>query len=86
MLGLDLSKVNLEKFGLMKLQTLGSLVSAIPELKNIPIADIKPVTDIISYKLSGSFDANRTIGNLLEQSPHLSKLDFSEIDFKFLQC
>ncbi|MEB3218745.1 MAG: hypothetical protein VKN72_21265 [Nostocales cyanobacterium 94392] len=78
--GSDLSKVNLEKFGLMKLQTLGSLVSAIPELKNIPIADIKPVTDLISYKLSGYVDSNQTIGNLLEQSPHLSKLDFSEID------
>ena len=86
--GSDLSKVNLEKFGVIKLQTLGSLVSAIPELENIPIAEIKPVADLLSQKLSASVDGNQTIGNLLGRSagssaslsPHLSKLDFSEID------
>ncbi|NJL79804.1 MAG: hypothetical protein HC907_29005 [Richelia sp. SM1_7_0] len=79
-IGSDLSKVNLEKFGVIKLQTLGSLVSAIPELKNIQAAEVKPIADLLSQKLSGSFNGNQTIGNLLEQSPHLSKLDFSEID------
>ena len=79
-IGSDLSKVNLEKFGVIKLQTLGSLISAIPDLENISIAEVKPVADLLSQKLSASFDGNQTIGNLLEQSPHLSKLDFSEID------
>ena len=76
----DLSKLNLENFGVIKLQTLGSLVSAIPELENIPITQIKPVADLLSQKLSTFFDGNQTIGNLLERSPHLSKLDFSEIN------
>ncbi|MBF2018467.1 MAG: hypothetical protein IGS23_25380 [Rivularia sp. T60_A2020_040] len=79
-IGSDLSKVNLEKFGVIKLQTLGSLVSAIPELENIQAVEVKPIADLLSQKLSGSFDGNQTIGNLLKQSPHLSKLDFSEID------
>ncbi|MGB3642698.1 MAG: hypothetical protein WBA39_34705 [Rivularia sp. (in: cyanobacteria)] len=88
--GEDLSKLNLESFGVIKLQTLGSLVSAIPGLENIPIAEVKPVGDLLSQKLSSLVDANQTIGNLLGRSagssaslsPHLSKLDFSEIDLE----
>ena len=86
----DLSKVNLEKFGVIKLQTLSSLVSAIPELENIPIREVKPIEYLLSQNLSSSLDGNQTIGNLLERSagssaslsPHLSKLDFSEIDLE----
>ena len=63
----DLSKVNLEKFGVIKLQTLSSLVSAIPELENIPIREVKPIEYLLSQNLSSSLDGNQTIGNLLER-------------------
>ncbi|WP_414624387.1 hypothetical protein [Calothrix sp. CCY 0018] len=84
----DASEISLEEFGIMKLQTLGSLVSAIPALENIPINEVKPVEYLLSQNLSGSVDGNQTIGNLLGRSagssaslsPHLGKLDFSQID------
>ncbi|AFY57298.1 hypothetical protein Riv7116_4888 [Rivularia sp. PCC 7116] len=76
----DSKDINLEEFGVMKLQTLGSLVSAIPGLKNTPIGEVKPVEYLLSQNLSSSIDGNQRIGNLLKKSPHLGKLSFSEVD------
>ncbi|MGB7380636.1 MAG: hypothetical protein WA959_29305 [Rivularia sp. (in: cyanobacteria)] len=76
----DSNDINLEEFGVMKLQTLGSLVSAIPGLKNTPIGEVKPVEYLLSQNLSSSIDGNQRIGNLLKKSPHLGKLSFSEVD------
>ena len=76
----DASEISLEEFDVMKLQTLGSLVSAIPELKNIPINEVKPVEYLLSQNLSSSVNGNQRIGNLLKKSPHLGKLSFSEVD------
>lgn len=77
---LNLNKVTLESFGIMKKQTLASLVQAIPDLKRLSIAQVKPVFDVLAQDLSSSFDANQTISNLLQQSPHLGKLDFNQLD------
>ncbi|MBV6622672.1 MAG: hypothetical protein KI793_06950 [Rivularia sp. (in: Bacteria)] len=77
------NRISLEEFSIMKLQTLGSLVSAIPELKNIPISEVKPVEYLLSQNLSGSVDGNKRIGNLLEKSPHLGKLSFSKVDLTY---
>ncbi|MEM7580855.1 MAG: hypothetical protein AAF316_13615 [Cyanobacteria bacterium P01_A01_bin.80] len=76
----DASEISLEEFDVMKLQTLGSLVSAIPGLKNTPIGEVKPVEYLLSQNLSSSVNGNQRIGNLLEKSPHLGKLSFSEIN------
>ncbi len=76
----DSKDINLEEFGVMKLQTLGSLVSAIPGLKNTPIGEVKPVEYLLSQNLSSSIDGSQRIGNLLKKSPHLGKLSFSEVD------
>lgn len=77
----NLNKVTLDSFGIMKKQTLSSLVKAIPDLKTITIAQVKPIYDLLAQDLSSSFvDANQTIGNLLQQSPHLGKLDFNQLD------
>ncbi|WP_245912358.1 hypothetical protein [Brunnivagina elsteri] len=79
---LDLGRSNLGSFGVMKLQTLDSLVKAIPELKDFPISQVKPIFDLLSQNLSTSFDTNQTIGNLLKQSSHLGKLSFDSLDLK----
>ena len=76
----DSGKINLEEFGVMKLQTLGSLFSAIPSLEDTPINKVKPVEYLLSQNLSSSVDGNQRIGNLLKKSPHLGKLSFSEVD------
>lgn len=55
---LDLNKLNLESFGVIKLQTLGSLVNAIPDLKQYTIASVKPIADLLSQDLSTSEDSN----------------------------
>ncbi|MEO0936438.1 MAG: hypothetical protein AAFY21_22820, partial [Cyanobacteria bacterium J06641_2] len=76
----DSKDINLEEFGVMKLQTLGSLVSAISGLNNTPIGEVKPVEYLLSQNLSSSVNGNQRIGNLLEKSPHLGKLSFSTVD------
>lgn len=77
---LDLNQVDLNSFGVMQFQTLESLNHAVPELKDTPIAEVKPVSDLLSQKLDTSFDSNQTIGNLLQQSPHLGKLQFASLN------
>jgi hypothetical protein len=77
---LDLNQVDLDKFGVMKSQTLESLINAIPDLKDTPIAEVKPVLDLLSQKLETSFNVNQPIGKLLQQSPHLAKLQFASLN------
>ncbi|BAY65570.1 hypothetical protein NIES22_56770 [Calothrix brevissima NIES-22] len=79
---LDLQKLNLESFGVMKFQTLDSLVKAIPDLKKNHVSEVKSVLDLLDQYLSNSFDTNQTIGNLLQQSPHLGKLSLSSLNLK----
>ena len=76
----NLQKTNLESFGVIKFQTVDSLIKAIPDLKQWKIREIKPVVDLLSQNLSQSFNANQTIGNLLNKSPHLGKLNFESLD------
>ncbi|WP_127087363.1 hypothetical protein [Dulcicalothrix desertica] len=76
----NLNKVTLDSFGIMKKQNLSSLVQAIPDLKTITIAQVKPIYDLLAQDLSSYFNANQTIGNLLQQSPHLGKLNFTQLD------
>ncbi len=78
----NFQKVNLETFGVIRFQTLDSLVEAIPNLKDFPISEVKPILDLLVQDLSSSFDANQTIGNLLQQSPHLGKLSLSSLNLK----
>ncbi|PAX52367.1 hypothetical protein [Brunnivagina elsteri] len=79
---LDLQKISLDSFGVIKFQTLDSLIKAIPELKEFPISEVKPISDLLSQDLSTSLNTNQTIGSLLKQSPHLGKLSFESLDLK----
>ncbi|MEP0879581.1 hypothetical protein NDA00_27780 [Funiculus sociatus GB2-M2] len=76
---LDLSAISLKDFGLMKLQTLDSLVKAIPTLPELPIQEVKPVLDLLSSQLNTDFNPNQTISQLLQQSPILGQLEFSTL-------
>lgn len=77
--GLDLSQINLKQFGVINLQTLGSLVEAIPRLKSLPIQAVKPVLDLLTSQLNTDFNPSQTIGQLLQQSPILGELEFSNL-------
>ncbi|GAX45846.1 hypothetical protein NIES4075_68670 [Tolypothrix sp. NIES-4075] len=77
--GLNLDEINLSSFGVMQFQTLESLVQAIPALKNLPITEVKPIFDLLSQELATQFDSTQTIGQLLQQSPHLGQLEFANL-------
>ena len=76
----NLQKTNLEGFGVIKFQTLDSLIEAIPDLKEWKIRDVKPILDLLLQNLSTSFSSYQTISNLLKNSPHLGKLSFESLD------
>ncbi|MBV6627370.1 MAG: hypothetical protein KI793_31260 [Rivularia sp. (in: Bacteria)] len=78
--GSDIQETDLEKFGVVKFQTIESLVKAIPDLEEWRIRDIKPIYDLLSQNLSTSFSSSQTISNLLKNSPHLGKLSFESLD------
>ena len=78
--GSDIQETDLEKFGVVKFQTIESLVKAIPDLEEWRIRDIKPIYDLLSQNLSTSFSSYQTISNLLKNSPHLGKLNFESLD------
>lgn len=76
--GLNLEDTNLGEFGPMQFQTLESLVQAIPSLKDFPVKEVLPIRDLITHAVE-LFDANQTIGQFLESSPHLGELRFSSL-------
>ncbi|MEO1764566.1 MAG: hypothetical protein AAFR83_21995, partial [Cyanobacteria bacterium J06629_18] len=76
----DIQEIDLDSFGVIKFQTIESLVKAIPDLKEWKIKDVKPIYDLLSQNLSTSFSSYQTISNLLKNSPHLGKLSFESLD------
>lgn len=78
--GLDLNALSLDKFGVMAFQSLESLVKAIPNLSQMPIQEVPPVLGLLNNKLTTEFNPSQTIGDLLQQSPLVGKLEFSAID------
>ncbi|MCA1994143.1 MAG: hypothetical protein LDL41_19165, partial [Coleofasciculus sp. S288] len=76
--GLDLENTSLADFGLMVFQNLQSLVEAIPSLKDFPIEQVLPVNDLLTQSV-GNLDSSQTIGQLLQQSPHLGDLSFADL-------
>ena len=76
----DIQEIDLDSFGVIKFQTIESLVKAIPDLEEWKIRDVKPIYDLLSQNLSTSFSSYQTISNLLKNSPHLGKLSFESLD------
>ncbi len=78
--GSNIQEIDLDSFGVVKFQTIETLVKAIPDLEEWKIRDIKPIYDLLSQNLSTSFSSYQTISNLLQKSPHLGKLSFESLD------
>ena len=78
--GSDIQESDLSRFGVVKFQTMESLVKAIPDLEEWKIRDVKPIYDLLLQNLSTSFISSQTISNLLKNSPHLGKLSFESLD------
>lgn len=77
--GIDPKGFSLDEFGLMAKQTINSLVEAIPELADFPIAQVIPVQDLIGQYV-GNFDTSKTLGEVLQSNPQLGELSLSSID------
>ncbi len=77
-----LEKITLNKVGVIKFQTLESLVKAIPNLKEIPITSVKPILDLLTPVVPNSLDLNQSIGRLMGRSPHFGKLEFSSLNLE----
>lgn len=82
--GIDVGGFNLDEFGLMAKQTIDSLVKAIPELKDFPVAQLLPIQDLIGQQVGG-FDATKTLGEILQSNPQLGGLGFDSIDLSQYQ-
>ncbi|BAT56999.1 unknown protein (plasmid) [Nostoc sp. NIES-3756] len=71
------SLTTLKDFGLIKWQTIGSLVKAIPNLKNLNVERIKPIQDLLRSK--GIF-TGATLGQVLYSYPQANKFSLSQLD------
>ncbi|WP_293351583.1 MULTISPECIES: hypothetical protein [unclassified Microcoleus] len=81
--GTNLDSLKLSDFGLSSLQNLTSLVKAVPNLANFPIAQVKPVLDLLKTSLNfqqlQQFNPQQTLGSFLKESPHLGSLSVSSL-------
>jgi len=72
--------VKLSQFKLLASQTLADLALAVPELEQLPVSTVKPLSDLLksakpSYRLT-----EETLPQLLEQDPTLGALSFQNFD------
>lgn len=81
--GANLDSLKLSDFGLLRSQNLASLVKAVPNLADFPIAQITPVLDLLKTSLNfqqlQQFNPQQTLGSFLKQSPHLGSLPVSSL-------
>ncbi|HBK65997.1 MAG TPA: hypothetical protein DD000_21560, partial [Cyanobacteria bacterium UBA11166] len=77
--GIDTLSASLDKFGVMSQQSLDSLKKAVPNLGDFPVDQVLPVKDLITQSV-GSFDATKTINQLLAQSPQLGDISLANLD------
>lgn len=78
--GLAMKTLTLDDFGLVQWQTPKSLVKAIPQLGNIPVAQVAPVRDLL--KITGGGGASGSIAGAIRQNPTFSNLPLEELDLK----
>ena len=85
--GVSLSNVSLGQLGeLTSQQTINSLLQSLPDLRNQPLSQVKPILDLITQK-SGSANLNRlsdemssmTVGQLVNTFPDLGNLSLSSL-------
>jgi hypothetical protein len=73
--GTDLQRLPLSAYGILKWQTIGTLVQAIPELSGLYISQVPPIATLVrSY-----VPFNVTVGQLLKQQPAVAQLPLTDI-------
>jgi hypothetical protein len=77
--GINTLSASLDKFGIMSKQSLDSLKKAVPNLGDFPVEQVLPVKDLITQSV-GSFDATKTLNQLLAQSPQLGDISLANLD------
>lgn len=77
--GTSAETAKLSDFELMNRQTVGDLVTAIPELANRQIAEVPPIADLLSQSLGNAFDPTQTLG-FVAQKIDLAQLSLGGID------
>ncbi|BAY14084.1 hypothetical protein NIES2098_72820 (plasmid) [Calothrix sp. NIES-2098] len=73
----QIDSLTLQDFGLMKWQTIGSLVQAIPNLNNINVSQIKPIQDLLQ---KSGISPNGTISQVLHDYPKTSNFPLGNLD------
>ncbi|MGB8699467.1 MAG: hypothetical protein WCD18_08635 [Thermosynechococcaceae cyanobacterium] len=74
--GIDVKSMPLSAYGLLKWQTLGSLVQAVPGLANLYPSQVPPIAALIG---NGYGYATMTIGQILASQPGLATLPLTPI-------
>lgn len=74
--GLNLNRLKLGDFQLTKWQTLPNLVRAIPSLRNRPVRNVRPISDLLRRN---GISGNTTIGNA-SRNPRVRNLQLGRIN------
>ncbi|ANV85807.1 hypothetical protein AWQ21_14845 (plasmid) [Picosynechococcus sp. PCC 7003] len=77
---LDLQDIALSTFSHFTQQSLGSLVEALPTIKNLPLANVPPLADLVTSQVSGGLQdlLSDNLGTLLN-NPAIAQLPLSQI-------
>ncbi len=77
--GTSAETAKLSDFELLNRQTIGDLVTAVPELANRQISEVSPIADLLSQSVGNAFDPTQTLG-FVAQNSDLSQLSLGGID------
>jgi len=75
---LAINTLQLDDFGLMRWQSVASLVEAIPNLGDAIVSQVEPIRDL--FVKAGLGYTNASIAQVLQQYPELSQLSFTQLD------
>ncbi|MCG9891949.1 MAG: hypothetical protein MH252_12830 [Thermosynechococcaceae cyanobacterium MS004] len=81
--GVNVKALPLNAYGLLKWQSLGTLVQAVPSLKNLPVSQVPPIAALVrgygGWGFGFGTTYNMTIGQLLMSRPMLAGLPLTPI-------
>lgn len=80
---INLDDLTLDDFGILKNQTVATLVEAIPQLSNIDISQVKPIHDLAASLGIGT--ESGAISNILQVYPKLGESTLINLDLKQYQ-
>lgn len=78
--GISLDDLTLDDFGILKTQTVATLIEAIPQLSNIDISQVEPIQDLAASLGIGT--GSGAISNILQVYPSLGESTLINLDLK----